>query len=72
MNNETINLKNKHIMVKCHYIHETIKNNEIIVDYIPTNDMIAYQLKKNIRRFVLQTCSAYNAEIFIKEAIKIL
>ncbi|MFV0960696.1 Ty1/Copia family ribonuclease HI, partial [Klebsiella pneumoniae] len=46
--NGAVNSKNKHTMVKYHYVHEMLENNEIAVDYISTNDMVADPLTKGI------------------------
>ena len=43
-----VNSKSKHIMVKYHYVHEMLENNEISIDYISTHDMVADPLTKRI------------------------
>lgn len=48
MKNGAVSSRSKHIMVKCYYIYKMIENNEIIVDYMLTNDMIADPLIKGI------------------------
>lgn len=48
--NPVYHARSKHIDIKYHYVREVYKNNEINLNYVPTNDMIADVLTKNLAR----------------------
>ncbi|KMQ82361.1 retrovirus-related pol polyprotein from transposon tnt [Lasius niger] len=54
--NETFHARSKHIDIKYHYIRELHKNNIIEVNYVPTENMMADVLTKNLNRFKHEKC----------------
>jgi len=44
------------VSIKYHYIRELYKNNIIEVNYVPTENMMADVLTKNLNRFKHEKC----------------
>jgi hypothetical protein len=46
--------KSKHIPIKYHYIRDQAENNNIKLEYVPTQEQVANIFKKLLRRYVFE------------------
>ena len=46
--NPVYHARSKHIDIKYHYVRDVYNNNDIVLKYVPSNEMIADLLTKNL------------------------
>ena len=52
--NPNFHNRTKHIDVCYHFVHERVTSNEIIVDYCPTQDMVADIMTKGLSKVTFE------------------
>ena len=52
--NESINRRNKHIDIAYHFVRDVVKRGEVVLQYVPTSEMMADMLTKPLGRVLFE------------------